>query len=320
MTDRTKRALLIAIAAVVVALMALFVARNWDDFRQLELAAPLLLIPLAAAAAVNLFSNGWLMASILRPLGVALNRSEAFSLSVLNRLGNYVAPFRLGASVRIVYLKNNYDLPVTRFLASMTATYVIQYGISSLAGVGALLWLTAAGDTDWNVVGWGFVAAVIGLGLLVAWTPRHPEAAEGEGRIRRILRRFVEGWATIRAGRGDLALAAWWALATYGSFAFMTFFEFRVLGVEISPMEAAFVTSVGALTGLIGITPAGLGIAEGLVVLAASTIGLPVHVAFAAAMLQRVVVFLLVGVLSPYTSAVLARRGKAKLSGGGVAG
>jgi len=296
-------------------LMALFVARNWDEFRQLEITEPLLLAPLVAAAAANLFSNGWLMASILRPLGIALNRAEAFSLSVLNRLGNYVAPFRLGASVRIVYLKNHYELPVTRFLASMTATYVIQYGISSLAGAAALAWLATSGATDWNLLGWGFVLAVIALGLLVAWTPRHPEAAEGEGRLRRLLRRFVEGWATIRAGRGDLAIAAWWALATYGSFTLMTFFEFRVLGVEIGLMEAAFVTSVGALTGLVGITPAGLGIAEGLVVLAASTIGLPIHVAFAAAMLQRVVVFLLVGVLSPYTSAVLARGGRARIAG-----
>ncbi len=309
---------MIAVALIVVSLMVLFVVRNWDEFRRLEITDPLLLIPLVAAAAANLFSNGWLMASILRPLGIALDRAEAFSLSALNRLGNYVAPFRLGASVRIVYLKNNYDLPVSRFLASMSATYVVQYGISSLAGVVALFWLTASGETDWNLVGWGFVVAVIALGLLVAWTPRHPEVAEGEGRLRRILRRFVEGWSTIRAGRGDLALAGWWALATYGSFTLMTFLEFRVLGVEIGVMEAAFVTSVGALTGLIGITPAGLGIAEGLVVLAASTIGLPLYVAFAAAMLQRVVVFVLVAVLSPYTSAVLARGGRAHISGGEV--
>ena len=89
---------------------------------------------------------------------------------------------------------------------------------------------------------------------------------------------------------------------------------------RIGLLEAAFITSVGALTGLVGITPAGLGVAEGLVVLAASSIGLPVYAAFAAAMLQRVVVFLLVGVLSPYTSAVLARGGRARLSGGEVTG
>ena len=114
-----------------------------------------------------------------------------------------------------------------------------------------------------------------------------------------------------RTTRADTAVSFWavvWAVATYISFALMTYLEFRILGIEITPFGAAFVTSVGALTGLIGITPAGIGVSEGLIVLAASSIGLPAVAAFAAAVLQRLAVFAFVSVASPFASRVLARK------------
>ena len=307
MSDRVRRTIVIVSVVVVVALMAAFVTRNWDKFRELEVAEPVLIIPLIVAIAANLFFNGWLMAAVLRPLGIDLSKQEAFSLAVLNRLGNYLAPMRLGASVRIVYLKRTYGLDVSRFLASMSATYLIQYSTLSVFGIIGLAWLTATGRTEWNLLGWGFAAALAGLLAIAIWQPGGREAAPGAGFVRRAIARFVDGWSSIRSERADLGRAVLWALATYISFALMTFFEFRILGIEITPFEAAFVTSVGALTGLIGITPAGLGVSEGLIVLAASIIGLPAVAAIAAAIIQRLAVFTFVSVVSPFASRTLAQ-------------
>lgn len=307
MSERIRRIVVVASVAIVLALMAAFVARNWDKFRELEVAQPWLIIPLFVAIGANLFFNGWLMAAVLRPLDIELSKQEAFALAVLNRLGNYLAPMRLGASVRIVYLKKTYGLGVSRFLASMSATYVIQYSTLSVFGLIGLSWLTATGGTSWNLLGWGFAGALAFLAALAIWPPSAREAPADARFIRRAVARFVDGWATIRSGRGDLSRAVVWALATYLSFALMTYLEFRILGIEISPFGAAFVTSVGALTGLIGITPAGLGVSEGLIVLAASSIGLPVVAAFAAAILQRLSVFIFVSAIAPFASRALAR-------------
>lgn len=302
-----RRVLVLGSVAIVLALMAVFVARNWDRFRDLEIADPWLIGPLLLAVGANLFFNGWLMAAVLRPLDIELSKPEAFALAVLNRLGNYLAPMRLGASVRIVYLRKTYGLGVSRFLASMSATYLIQYSLLSVFGLVGLSWLTITGRTSWNLLGWGFAAALVVLAGLAFWPAAARDVPEGSGFVRRAVARFVDGWATIRSGRGDLLGAVVWALATYLSFAVMTFLEFRILGVEITPFGAAFVTSVGALTGLIGITPAGLGVSEGLIVLAASSIGLPAVAAFAAAILQRLAVFGFVSAVAPFASRTLAR-------------
>ncbi|NND03243.1 MAG: flippase-like domain-containing protein [Acidimicrobiia bacterium] len=307
MSDRIRRLLVLASVVVVLALMGAFVARNWDRFRDLEISQPWLVAPLLLAIGANLFFNGWLMASVLRPLGIDLSKQEAFALAALNRLGNYVAPMRLGASVRIVYLKKTYGLGVSRFLASMSATYLIQYSTLSVFGLIGLSWLTVTGRTSWNLLGWGFLAALTLLSALALWPLVGKEPPDGAGLIRRAIARFLDGWATIRSGRGDLGRAVVWALATYLSFALMTYLEFRILGIEITPFGAAFVTSVGALTGLIGITPAGLGVSEGLIVLAASSIGLPAVAAFAAAILQRLAVFGFVSAVAPFASRTLAR-------------
>jgi uncharacterized membrane protein YbhN (UPF0104 family) len=234
---------------------------------------------------------------VLRPIGLRLKRVETFGLAAVTRLGNQIAPGKLGLAIRASYLKRKYSFPLSKFASALGAAHILMYLFSSLLGLGALLMVArsdAGVETATFVLLLGGMCIFL-LGLLLF----SPQIKEGSNFFTRHLSRVINGWFFIRRDGHILRLASGWALAHVLSMALVIFAAFNALGADIGVLQALFITSLVILTGLIGITPAGLGINEGLIVVAATVLGLPVSVALAAALLRRVVAFVVLVVVTP---------------------
>lgn len=290
----------VIILAVLTIFFAHYITNNWDEFLSLRLEQPYLVILLCAGVLASLYSNGALMDVVLRPLGLRLLRMETFGLAIITRLGNQVTPGKLGLAVRASYLKRKHDLALSKFASALGAAHILMYLFSSLLGLGALLVLKRF---DANLDTTTFVLLLSGfsiflLGLLLF----SPQVKEGRNFFTRHLSRVINGWSIIRHDQHIIGLASIWALIHVLSAVIVTFASFNALGADISFIEGIFITSVVVLGALIGITPAGLGINEGLIVVAASVLGIPVPIALAAALLRRVVSFAILVMIAPLFS------------------
>lgn len=279
------------------ALLIYYIANNWQEFATLRLTSPLHLVLLTLGVLISLYSNGALMDVVLRPLGLHLSRSETFGLAAITRLGNQIAPGNFGLAVRAGYLKRKHGFTLNKFASSLGAAHILMYLFSSMLGLIALLvveGLTTKPDsvTFLAILG-GFTALMLGL-LLYS-----PHLNEGSNFITRHIPRAINGWNTIRRDRRTVRLAGFWALGLVLSTTIVTYAAFNALGGDISLLEAMFIMSLIILGRVVSITPAGLGVHEGIVVVAANFLGIPVAIALAAALLRRAVSLVVLLVVTP---------------------
>jgi uncharacterized membrane protein YbhN (UPF0104 family) len=293
----------ILILVVLTALLIHYIANNLNDFLSLRLEQPFLLILLAIGSVATLYSNGAVMDVVLRPLGLHLRKMETFGLASVTRIGNQLAPGKLGLAIRASYLKRKYSFPLSKFASALGAAHILMYLFSSLLGLGALLMLARS---DAGVETATFVLLLGGMCLfLLGLLLFSPQIKEGSNFFTRHLSRVINGWFFIRRDGHILWLASGWALAHVLSMALVIFASFNALGGDIGVLQALFITSLAILAGLIGITPAGLGINEGLIVVAANVLGIPVSVALAAALLRRVIAFTVLVIITPFITRYL---------------
>jgi len=60
--------------------------------------------------------NSLIFKKIVQILGIKINFPKANELTILNYLGNLVGPMKLGAGMRIEYLRQNYDMSIKNFV------------------------------------------------------------------------------------------------------------------------------------------------------------------------------------------------------------
>lgn len=289
---RNKQLWSLLVLLLFVVLVAGYVATHWEEFTRLELTRPILLPVLAFMVLVNLYGTGRSMDSVLHPLGVRLAPFETFGLVSITRLSNQVAPGRLGLGVRATYLKRKWGLPLTQFVSSLAAVQIVTYFLSSALGVIAITILWQQAGVPALIPFFLLLAGVLVVLLLLLLFSPHVQ--EREHKIFNYFAKAINGWNTIRRDRHALALAGFWVVITITSQVFIIFTVFNSFGADIGVVEAAFITSINIFSVVIGITPAGLGISEGLIVGAATAIGLPVSLALSAALLRRIVMFVAV--------------------------
>jgi uncharacterized membrane protein YbhN (UPF0104 family) len=213
---------------------------------------------------------------------------------------NYLIPFRGGFATRAVYLKKRYKFAYTDFLATLAASYIIIFLVAGVFGLASTLWIYEATTVlSWPllIIFAGTTAAMLGI-VIVA--PKFKET--GYRWVDKFIR-VINGWHLIRKDKKVVAKIAFFSAVQILLGAVMTYLQFKAFGITIPLAAAIFLASIGSLSILIAITPAGLGISEAVTVFSALTIGIAATESLSAAILGRsvsVVVLFIAGPISSY--------------------
>ena len=105
--------------------------KHLNDFKQLSLVSPELLVIIVLITLVNLFLNGYAFDILLTPYNVKLNKKEKLLVPLMTNFYNYITPFRGGMAARAVYLKKKYNFKYTDFLGTMMSAYILMFFIIS---------------------------------------------------------------------------------------------------------------------------------------------------------------------------------------------
>ena len=117
----------------------------------------------------------------------------------------------------------------------------------------------------------------------------------------------VEGWHEIKKHKSVLVKIFLINLLNILAGAIGMFFAYRVFGIEINFISALFLVCVGALSGLIAITPSNLGISEAVYAFSGLVVGISPVYSISVSVLWRAVHFVIIGILGPIYSYILIR-------------
>lgn len=237
--------------AVVVVLFARAAARNWRDLRDVDLDVRPLWLVLAAPCT---FAGGWLLpvawARLLRAYGAVLPAMEAVRIWSLAATSRYI-PSGIAAVASRVVLAAREDVPRALAAASTVVELVIIVGWGAVFA-GAFL-------AVWPGVVRVVVAGGAALGLLAL-----PVVLHAGGRVLSRFPALDPARLDERVLSGSVAL--YLANAVVKGVGFVLFAAALLPGVHAGDAWLLIgAVNAAAILGMIGVTPAGLGVREAFI-------------------------------------------------------
>jgi len=281
-----------------------------EDFAELRLVNPWLLIVLIGLFIFSYFTIAIVNNELMKALKVKMPVLESFMLAIVTGFYNLITPFRGGMAVRAVYLKKKYGFAYVHFLASLSAVYVLTFFVASFLGLVSTVWIYySTGVFSW-ILFFVFLFVFFGMLGIIFISPKFKE------RRNKWLNRFVKvvnGWHLIKHNKQIIVLTSVVTLVQILLGSLGMWLQFRVFGLEVPFVAAVFLSAIGNLSLLIGLTPGNLGVHEAVVVFSARTIGISAAESLSVALLGRAVSLVVLFVLGPIFSWLLIKKGNSKV-------
>lgn len=298
-----KKVSLLAILAVV-GFFAYYIRGHIDDFRQISLADPAQIILLVLTTLGTAILNGLIIKYLAEPFNRELGAKEWFGLATVTTFYNMIMPLKSGLFVKAAYLKKKHSFSLVDFMAMMAGVTVINFFIVGIVGLFSLLVMYFRHGIFNGLVTSLFLGLLAATSAIIVSSRRIPETERAY--LNRLIR-VINGWHLIKSNARILAVSSTIALLQIVVSAFATIVSFRIIHLDVDVAGALFITATGALSVLVGITPASLGITEGFAIMTGWVLGITTAQSLAAALLRRIVSTLVIFVLGPVFSYLLLK-------------
>lgn len=302
MSRRTAlRALLGVTISVIAAVVLLQTVDVGKALALLGRTSPAVVLAMIGSGLVDVGARGARWRALLAPIR-SIPYRRVLGYTYVGYLANNVLPARLGELVRSHAVGEREGISRTTVLGTVVVERIVDTVIVVALAAVAVVALGVGGViSTWVVLGAGFVAVLV-VGLAVATlSHRLPGAGRVTVRVERfpvaleLGRRLRDG---LRVAGRPRTLAAALLLSAVAWAASITTFILggRALGVELSPMQGALLSSGVALVTIVPAAPGYLGTFELTAVSIASQFGIDAETGFAMALLVHALILALTSV------------------------
>ncbi|MCD4708096.1 MAG: flippase-like domain-containing protein [Candidatus Sabulitectum sp.] len=288
-TGKTVMHLVSALAGI--ALLVLIASRaGYEQFLQnLRKVQPIVLVPLVTVYSISWLLRGLRFKRILALLNAKSSLFKALGIELTADLANQVIPAKLGDSVKILYMRKTGMLNYTSgtfatfLVRAMDLAAVIILALFSVVFVSGSV---AAGYLSYIVT----MSVLVVLLVLTGWLfVFHPSVFRKMliGPLRKLRPSIAELADQLKQNPGQLTLILLESMLVW-VFDILTLFVFLlVFGVKLSFAETAFVMLLSTVTKILPLTPNGLGVYEGMMVVLLTGFGVSESTAFTIAVLDH---------------------------------
>ena len=307
MTPKHKTIASLSVLIILIAAALYYILKNIGQFKKISLIHPLFLIPLIIIFLLGYICVALITKSLLYPLKINLTDKEAYALSIITGFYNLITPFRGGALVRAIYLKKRYNFAYTKFISTLSASYILIFIVASLIGIFSIGLIYINQKMFSPVLLLIFLIVLLPLLAIAFFSPKFPKSKS------HILNKIIEvinGWHKIKNNSKIIITTSSLTLIQLIFSSLMFLLEFNVFGFEITFPQAMLLTSITSLSILISITPASLGISEAITVFTALAIGISPVQSLSVAILGRLISFSTLFALGPIFSYLLLKQKK----------
>jgi uncharacterized protein (TIRG00374 family) len=235
---------------------------------------------------------------------------EWFGLSVCTTMLNQMMPGRAGAAMRAVYLKQKHRLPFAHFGSLVAGTHLIRLPVTALIALAACGIGRLAGGAGWGPLAVTFLVllALLAIATVLATASARLIRYVPFRAVRAVLERLARGLRLFPERKGQSAQIALWSALEVCTLGAVLLVSCRAVGMDVSAPQALAMRSLGVFAILLPLTPAGLGIREGMVSYAGHLLGLPVQTLVLAALIARAAAILVSFALGlPFSYVLLGR-------------
>jgi glycosyltransferase AglD len=255
----------------------------------LQLISPWVLIPLVLVYSISWLFRGLRLKQILHLTGVDAGLFKSLGIELLADLPNQLVPAKLGDSVKVIYLHRSGMMDYRK--GTFTA-FIVR--VMDLAAV-IILALVSAVFVSRSVAG-GHILYLLAISLLMiilvltGWIFTFRPALFRKflfGPLRGLRDSACELAGQLRAAPGRL-LSIFTVSILVWIFDILTLLIFLlVLGIKLSFAETAFVMLLSTVAKIVPLTPNGLGLYEGMMVVLLAGFGINESTAFTVAVLDH---------------------------------
>lgn len=288
----------------VVGLLAWYVVTNWESFLEISISQPAWLLASAVFLIGNIYSVAVATELAIEPHNVFLKRSEAFGLMSITRFSNQFAPNYISTAIRAAYLKRKHKVSYTKFSSSFIITNTLQLLFSGAAILVTYFFINSSAanvDMIWIVAGFLLFFVAI-LYIPLDWLENLGVKLEKKtkNRIVHRLRLILTEYIRVRSYSSLFIRTILWSAVTLLFSTLVVYAVFHSIGISIDIPSAIIISSLVNWSMVLSITPAGLGIREGLIVVGAQITGYSVEGALVVSLLIRGVTIATTALLSMY--------------------
>ena len=256
--------------------------------------------------------NGVIIHFFMRCFNIQLKFLEQFYLSVMTTFGNYFLPFRGGAALRGVYLKQRYQFKYSLFFVAMMAQLLLVL----LVALTAMFFFAGHLFYKSSFTNYQLLLSVSVLGFLVSIPLLFSKNIYRLIKVR-IVRKAIfplyRGWRFICRRPSNLAFLFIFCSLNLVVISLMLYFELRFLGITLDNghvpnyFDALFISVFNSLSSILIITPGAIGIRESMMMAASSFVSFSPEDILVASVLDRAVNIIFIIMAMAVTSLLMRR-------------
>jgi len=297
-----KRIAVIFILPAFFAWLGWYVYEHAEDFRRLGTVDAFHVIVLAAISLVMIFINGFFFKACLQKFAVHLTFREYFHLSNLSTFLNFVSPIRAGAGFRFLYLKKKYQFSYRGSTSVLAATAIIYAYLIAILGLLCVIMVYSRFTILDPVTAAAFAIIFVGISFIVFFAPTVKYTALP---WLNTCMHVLQQWDYMRL---DKMLILRLILITAANMIFaaaLHWVAFDAISQRTHFAIVLYISMVTSLGALIGITPAGLGVVETMMLFVGHQLSVSSSTILMVALLTRSSVLLVTTLLAPVSSYLL---------------
>jgi len=279
-----KKLITWALTIIVIALMVHYLNNNRDIFTNLRKINALDIIAIALLQPINILFSAIINKLIIDSIDQQIPISDALLLQFTNNfLNRFISEG--GAVYRGIYLKAQFDFPISKFLASLGGVYIIGLSTNALLGI-ILSGIIYIRDGVYNIYLLGvFAAILIGAFLLIFIHPQF----KSENWFLRKLNQVSLGWLNIKRNKPLIIKIFVLSLLGLANSSLIVFIVYRSLGTDVQFLNTIFYSTISSMVNVINLTPGGLGINEAILMFSSDVIGISSEMILLGALLLRAI-------------------------------
>lgn len=281
----------------------LFLQKFWSEVKSVKIVSWIDLLPAALLFLATTVTNGLMNYFIWKEQGLNLKPKEWYGLSIVNTFANYILPMRGGLVSVAGYLKSKHSFSYTSFLGFVSATYIIIFWVNSAGAFLGLCWLWIKKDFFSLPLMLFFAGSFIFFTAILIFSPKIKEV---ENRWANRFVNVINDWHKMKQNIRLQYKIAFLAFLNLFLAAGMIYYQFKVLGYEVSVANSLILGVIGGFSLLLSVTPGNLGVKEALGALTSTALGIPAWQTVLVGVLDRIIGFLLVTIIAPYFLSLLS--------------
>jgi len=296
----------LAILVIILFLMWVFFQDNITSFPDLTKIPLYYYAIIIISLLLTIVFNGLKIKKLTEFYKIKLGFSEWFGLSSVNTMATYLAPFRMGIGARALYLKRVHKLPYTSFIVTLGATFLSTSMIISFIGALSLL---SIGDFSNNGIVTLFIlflAVLAGSLVICIFSPKFRLT---RFRLVNHAVNALNQWRVLKKEGSILPVLLLLDFLILLMFAVRFYFIFLGLSFDISFSTVFLISSLIFASDMVNITPANLGIREGLIAVITKTLNNNFSIGLYATAIDRIITIIIVFLTGLFYSYVLSKKG-----------